>query len=158
MAPRQTKWVQWCGRASTWTGWSASRLPWMSLRTANRIRLLSENPGGRRNIQLLFQMAESRDQCRKPLLLAAIVQSAQIIISFVLPSFAIGEFVGGRTFVISGAAGQPRCSQKILRCPRMIIQLVAVQTCQRFVKLRVFRIVGDAALQKISSQLDIFAL
>src|SRR5947207_13298704 len=58
------------------------------------------------DVEFVFEEFQPRDQRRQPFLLALVVELAQALIRFPLPSLAIGEFVGGKTPVVTSRSGQ----------------------------------------------------
>ena len=61
------------------------------------------------------------EQTREALLLPALVESAQSIVSLAFAAFAVREFVGGKAFVVRGMAGKMRRFFEILRRPDVIV-------------------------------------
>src|SRR5439155_18127814 len=112
----------------------------------------------RGNFQALFHDPQLIKQTREALFFPALVEGAQSIVSLAFAAFGVRKLVGGKTLVVRGMVRKTRRFFEILRCPDVIVKLVAIQPCQRFVELRFLRIVGNPTNEKILAQLEIIVL
>src|SRR5438105_8112852 len=111
-----------------------------------------------RNIQLDLQILQAAKQSGEPFVLAEIVEAAQTFVGFSCATVAMRKLVGGESLFITGCAGKRRRFREELRGMFVVDVFVAIEACERFVELRALGVVLDSALEKIFSELKIFAL
>src|SRR5205823_9761831 len=68
------------------------------------------------------------------------------------------KFISRKSFRVTWRAGQFGSFSKKLSRMFVVVVLLSIKPGHRFVKLRTIRVVLDPALQKIFSELEIFAL
>src|SRR6266478_9097274 len=162
-SPRQTKCVHLCLRASASTASSASRLAWISLKIAKRIdrnalRCTIGNSLILRDSEFVFEEFQARDQSRQPFLFTLVVELTQAVICFALPSFAVGEFVGGKAPVETLRSRQDCCLGEKRRRVLVVFVFLFINSGKRFVELRAVGVIFYSALKKIFSKRKILAL
>ena len=111
-----------------------------------------------RDAQFLFEKFEPLDQSRQAFPFAFVVKRAQSFVSFIFHSFAIRKLVSRKAFVVTRRARQDRGFREIFRRLSVVVVFVAVESGERFVKLRLIGIVFDPAFEKIFAEGEIFAL
>src|SRR5205085_7866548 len=106
----------------------------------------------------LFEIFEQLDQSRQAFPFAFVVKRAQSFVSFIFHSFAIRKLVSRKAFVVTRRARQDRGFREIFRRLSVVVVFVAVESGERFVKLRLIGTVFDAAFDDIFAEGDVFAL
>src|SRR5205814_512426 len=81
-----------------------------------------------------------------------------MFVGFSFAAFAMRKLVSGESLFITRRAGKRRRFREELRGMFVVEVFVAIEACERFVELRALGVVLDSALEKIFSELKIFAL
>ena len=116
------------------------------------------NPLILRNVELILQKLQSRNQSRQSLVFTHVVKPVQPLVCLALASFTIRKFIGGESFFIGRRIWELGGFCKIFGRALVVMVFFFVETSERFVKLWPIRIIFDPTLEKILPQREVFPL